>query len=204
MRLACGLMMAVCVQGTASAALIEFTFGGTITNLAANPVQFPAPAPYTISIGDTWSLRYTFESATASVPGTPTPTRAFANALRAASMTIGATTSALPLTPSIPPAFGSLFQRADLYELQILLNIAPVASKVGIILNDPTAQAVGDPFVLLTSLSLASFADRLFYIQPASAGFDNTYRGTVTSFTPAPGALAVLPLASVVALRRRR
>ncbi len=208
-------MRAVCVAAgvvgfvgvSAQGALVEFTFGGTITDLPVNPAQFPAPSPFApIMVGASWTMRYVFESGTVSVAGTPAGTRAFPNALRSASLTVGGSTSSLPLPPANPPAFGSLFQRGiaseDVYEVQIPFG-AGSSPLAGIILNDPMATAVPDPFVLLTTLNLNAFSSRVFYIQPPLAGFENTFRGTVTSFLPAPGSGAMMLIAGL-ALRRRR
>ena len=193
------------------AELITFSFGGQITNLPDHSAGFPSPPPFIgINVGDAWSLSYTFESSSFSVDGFPAGTRAFANPLRFAMLTVGASTSSLPLVPVPPPQFGSLFQRGtaveDVYELQIRMvpQQGSGSPNCGIILTDTDALAVPDPFTLLTTLNLADFESRLFYIQPLFAPLNETYRGSITSFVPAPAGAGVLAAGMLLSARRRR
>lgn len=175
------------------------------------PVPPSMPIPFhMISQGDSWTLTYTFESSAVSVEGFPAGTRAFANPLRSATLTVGGATSVLPMVGVPPPQFGSIFQRGiaaeDVYEMQIRMvpQQGALSPNCGLILTDEDALAVPDPFALLTTLDLSDFEDRLFYIQPAFASLEGSFRGTVTNFVPAPSAgMAMVVAAGFIARRRR-
>ncbi|MBX9737436.1 MAG: hypothetical protein K2X32_10975 [Phycisphaerales bacterium] len=193
------------ISSTARATLVEFTFGGVITSTTTTPgpTWSPPSAFPSVQVGQAWSMRYVFESAS---NGTGTQPRVFNGAIRQMQLTIGSSTLALPLPPQTTAPIGSITLGqslfGDQYDTAVGLTFGGTPVATGVVLIDPTGNAFSSTSALPTTLSLDAFSNRFFFLGPLNA--QNQYRGSVTFFIPAPGAAAAFAGAGVLAARRPR
>lgn len=194
---------------TSRGALVEYSFGGVITAAssaaAGGSPAWTSPNPFTgVQVGQAWSLRFVFESEATRTGINPS---VFAGAIRQFSLTIGGASVSQPSAPPggfAPVGTLALTQSPTLhqYDAAVPLTQAGFPISAGVVLQDSTRSAITDFTRLSASLNYGGFGNGFFFLGPVNA--QNQYRGTITSFVPAPGSIAVLLGAGVFASRRRR
>ena len=188
-----GATIALSVATTARADLLTFSFTGTVDSV-------DAPLAATFSTGQSLSGTYTFDSTTVARAGSNSNFAAY-DALTHVDFTVGgysaSSAGAQEIQVDNDPGAPFFDRYSILSRASDGLTGAAVAGlaldSFGFRLDDSTNTVFTDALILPTTLNLADFNNRQFFIFfNDSAGAPSVVSGTITSLRPVPEPSALL------------
>ncbi|HEV3166300.1 MAG TPA: PEP-CTERM sorting domain-containing protein [Isosphaeraceae bacterium] len=202
-------MSAVSAPATARGDLISYSFGGTVDSVD------PALAG-TFLVGQTLAGAYTFDSTTAATAGSNSTFAVF-NALTHVNFTIGSYSASSSGAPEIQVDNNPPLPDDDRYALVSRASQGLTGPSVGGLplnffsfpLDDSTDTVFSNALILPTSLNLANFDKRQFFLFFGNIDTPSVVTGTITSLTaPEPSSLTLAGIGGLSGLgfwlRRRR